>query len=79
MPLVAAFADSPQAKLPATETGVALSRRGVLLTAFGDNPDGTGTLLRVWEQAGTSGDLTVTLPAGANSQPPRLSTSAAKR
>ncbi len=65
MPLVAAFADGPGGKLPPTATGLSLSRRGVLLTAFGDNPDGDGTLLRVWEQAGTSGELTVTLPAGA--------------
>ena len=65
IPLLAAFADGPGGKLPATASGLALSRRGVLLTAFGDNPDGAGTLLRVWEQAGTSGDLTVTLPAGA--------------
>jgi hypothetical protein len=65
MPLVAAFADGPAGKLQPTASGVALSRRGVLLTAFGDNPDGDGTVLRVWEQAGTSGELTVTLPAGA--------------
>jgi hypothetical protein len=32
------------------------------VTAFGANPDGEGTLLRLWEQAGVSGDLTVTLP-----------------
>jgi len=34
----------------------------VLLTAFGPNPDGQGTLLRVWEDAGQSGPLTITLP-----------------
>ena len=34
------------------------------MTAFGPNPDGVGTLLRVWEQSGTSSSLTVTLPAG---------------
>jgi hypothetical protein len=65
MPLLAAFADGPRGKLPPTATGLALSRRGVLLTAFGDNPDGEGTLLRVWEQAGTSDKLTVMLPEGA--------------
>ena len=37
----------------------------MLVTAFGADPDGNpGTLLRVWEQAGVSGELTVTLPAG---------------
>ena len=34
----------------------------MLATAFGQNPDGPGTLLRVWEQAGISGKLTVTIP-----------------
>lgn len=50
-------------RLPATQAGLTLSRKGVLLTAFGPNPDGDGTVMRVWDQTGTSGDLTVTLPA----------------
>jgi hypothetical protein len=46
-------------------TGLALSRRGVLVTAFGNDPDGNaGPLLRVWEQSGRAGDLTLTLPQG---------------
>ncbi|HUV70365.1 MAG TPA: hypothetical protein VMW15_11930 [Terracidiphilus sp.] len=61
-PLVAVFADGRAGMLPAEKTGLALSRSGVLVPAFGQNPDGEGTLLRVWEQAGNSGDLTVTLP-----------------
>ena len=64
-PLLAAVADGPAGRLPATQTGLSLSRPGVLVTAFGDNPDGQGTLLRVWEQSGVSGQLTVTLPDGA--------------
>ncbi|MEY3895438.1 MAG: hypothetical protein RLZZ214_957, partial [Verrucomicrobiota bacterium] len=52
-------------KLPTTQAGVAVSRPGTLVTAFGPNPDGDGTILRVWEQAGISGDLTITLPVGA--------------
>jgi hypothetical protein len=32
---------------------------------FAQNPDGLGTVLRVWEQAGVSGEVTVTLPEGA--------------
>jgi hypothetical protein len=35
-----------------------------MVTAFGANPDGEGTLLRVWEQTGTSGTVTVKLPKG---------------
>jgi alpha-mannosidase len=48
--------------LPPVAQGLALSRHGVIVTAFGPNPDGDGTLLRLWELAGTSGDCTVTLP-----------------
>ena len=34
------------------------------MTAFCPNPDGAGTVLRVWEQAGKGGTITVTLPKG---------------
>jgi hypothetical protein len=51
-------------QLPATQAGLAVSRKGVLVTAFGDNPDGPGTVLRVWDQSGVTADLTVTLPGG---------------
>jgi hypothetical protein len=52
-------------KFPAESSGLSLSRKGVLLTAFGPNPNGTGTLLRVWEQAGKTGEMAVTFPAGS--------------
>ena len=66
LPLLAAVADGPAGKLPATRTGLAVSRPGVLVTAFGTDPDGVnrGTLLRVWNQSGVSGPLQVRLPAG---------------
>jgi len=32
------------------------------VTAFGKNPDGPGTVLRVWEQAGHAGEMTVAIP-----------------
>ena len=38
--------------------------RGVLVTVFGPNPDGEGTLLRLWEHGGQAGPCTVTLPEG---------------
>jgi hypothetical protein len=63
-PLVAAVSDAPAGPLPASQTGLELSRHGVKITAFGPNPDGAGTLLRLWEQAGQSGDCTVRLPSG---------------
>jgi alpha-mannosidase len=40
----------------------------VLVTAFGANPDGPGTLLRLWEMAGRSGPRHVLLPAGLAAQ-----------
>jgi alpha-mannosidase len=39
-----------------------LSRPGVQVTAFGPNPDGAGTILRLWELAGRSGLCAVRLP-----------------
>ena len=50
--------------LPAAANGLVLSRKGVRVTAFCPNPDGNGIVLRVWEQAGVSGEITVTLPQG---------------
>ena len=52
-------------KLPPTRAGLRLSRNGVLVTAFGENPDGEGVILRVWEQSGESGPLVVELPEGS--------------
>ena len=63
LPLVAAAGDGARGKLPVTKTGLKLSQRGVLVTLFGPDPYSDRTLLRVWEQAGKAGSLTVTLPA----------------
>jgi hypothetical protein len=65
-PLLAAFAANADGKLPAEATGLALSRRGVLVTNYGPDPYSDKTLLRVWEVAGHSGSLTATLPSGLN-------------
>ena len=69
-PLIAVATTGAGDKLPATRGGLAVSRHGVVVTAFGDNPDGDGTLLRVWEMAGVSGELTVTLPGTFTSATP---------
>jgi len=62
LPLVAALADGPSGRLPASRSGLSISRPGVLVTAFFRNPNGPGTLLRIWEQAGMTGRLVVTVP-----------------
>lgn len=65
VPMQVACSKVKNGKLPVTQQGISLSRKGVTVTAFGPNPDGDGTILRVWEQSGTSGKLEVTLPAEA--------------
>jgi hypothetical protein len=56
----------PPHPLPPTREGLSVSRRGVLVTAFGADPDSSGTLLRLWELAGTSGEVSVRLPVGTH-------------
>ena len=66
-PLQAAVAEKNGGTLSPVQSGIELSRPGVIVTAFGEDPDGnTGTLLRIWEQTGTSGKLTVSLPKKMN-------------
>jgi hypothetical protein len=67
-PLLAAAADGKAGTLPATQKGLELSARGTLVTAFGPNPDGPGTVLRLWEYAGVRGPCEVHLPAGLNAK-----------
>jgi hypothetical protein len=63
LPLLAAYAEGEGGKLPAKKSGLKVSRQGVLVTLFGPDAYSDQTLLRVWEQAGNPGSLTVTLPA----------------
>ena len=69
-PLLAVGATGSGGRLPAEQSGLSLSRKGIVVTAFGENPDGEGTLLRVWEMAGIAGDLTITLPGKFTSATP---------
>jgi hypothetical protein len=73
---LAVMVDGPAGTLPPEQSGLVLSRKGVMVTAFGEDPDGNaGTLLRLWEESGASGSLTVTLPTGlkaAKAQPVNL-------
>lgn len=65
VPLQVACSTEKNGKLPVTQAGITLSRKGVDVTAFGPNPDGNGTILRVWEQGGITGKLEIKLPKGA--------------
>ncbi|MCL5281094.1 MAG: hypothetical protein M1376_14435, partial [Planctomycetes bacterium] len=65
-PLLAGVADGKAGTLPGTRKGLELSARGTLVTAFGPNPDGPGTVLRLWEHAGIRGPCEIRLPAGLN-------------
>lgn len=60
--LLTGVADGAAGRHPRTKSGLSTSRGGALVTAFGQNPDGAGVILRLWEQAGVSGDITVSLP-----------------
>lgn len=65
LPLLTGIAEGEAGKLAGKKDGLAISRGSVLVTAFGENPDGNGTVLRLWEQGGLSGNVTVTLPKGS--------------
>lgn len=62
-PLLAISATGQGTKLLSEKAGISVSRKGVLVTAFGADPDGNpGTLLRIWEQTGIKGEVRVKLP-----------------
>jgi hypothetical protein len=67
---LAAVSDAAAGKLPSSAAGLVVEKprggspQGLLVTAFGANPYGDGTLLRLWEQTGDSGVYTVRLPRG---------------
>jgi hypothetical protein len=63
-PLLAAAFDGPAGASPPSRAGLELSRKGILVMAFGPNPDGDGTILRLWEQAGQDGPCEIRLPEG---------------
>ncbi|MBL9138948.1 MAG: hypothetical protein JNK85_23975 [Verrucomicrobiales bacterium] len=65
-PLLAIPTQGAGDQLASQRSGLTVSRPGVVVTAFGSNPDGPGTLLRVWEMAGQSGELAITLPVVSN-------------
>jgi hypothetical protein len=68
LPLLTGTADGTPGTMSETKHGLSLSREGILITAFGENPDGEGIILRLWEQAGNSGKCTVKFPEEMNVQ-----------
>lgn len=75
-PLMVAEADGSAGGMPTEQAGVSVTRKGIQITAFRHNsPDNPvfstatvgsqSTLLRLWEQGGVSGNVTVTMPKGS--------------
>ncbi len=63
-PLLVSMAKGTGGSLPAEQEGITCSRKGVVITAFSENLNNEKkTLIRVWEQAGNSGELTITFPS----------------
>jgi hypothetical protein len=65
-PVLVGISDGQAGKLPATAAGLELSRKGVNLVSFISNPDGNGSLIRLWEQSGLSDTLTIQFPEGSS-------------
>ena len=63
MPLVAWANSGTGGTLPLTQSGISVSRPGVVVTALKQDSKGGATLLRVWELAGESAKVTVQLPS----------------
>jgi hypothetical protein len=72
VPLLAARCGDAGGTLPPEAAGLGVSKPGVLVTAFGRNPDGDGLLLRLWDQSGQPGSAVVRLPAGLKVRSARL-------
>ena len=62
-PLLVSIAQGNGGSIPTEKEGITCSGKGVAITAFSKNFNNENkTLLRVWEQAGNSGKLTITFP-----------------
>jgi hypothetical protein len=75
-PLMVAEADGSAGGMPIEQAGISVTRKGIQITAFRhnspDNPvfatatvDSQSVLLRLWEQGGVSGNVTVIMPKGS--------------
>ncbi len=66
VPLKGIFYEGEKGKQPISQSGISLSRKGILVTAFKPINNKEGVLLRMWEQAGNSGSCEVFLLKGSN-------------
>ena len=60
-PLVGFYFDGKPGRLPATNKGIQLSQKGIVVTSFAPTPDNRYRL-RLWEMAGNSGVCEIELP-----------------
>ena len=65
LPLVASVCSGARGILPLTQSGISVSRPGVVITALKQRSNGKVTFLRLWELAGGSGKVTVQLSSGS--------------
>ncbi len=61
-PLQAYRLDAPAGRVPVTQDGIAIDRKGMLVTALTKNTTGHGFLLRLWELSGQSGTCEIKFP-----------------
>ena len=67
LPFFTAVATGKGGELPSEAKGITSSRKGVVITAFNTTIDNKEQmLLRVWEQTGNSGELTISIPTDIN-------------
>ncbi len=66
VPLKGVFYEGPRGASKASDKGISLSRKGILVTAFQKQTAQDGSILRLWEQAGQGGSCKITLPDGSN-------------
>lgn len=64
LPLMASAGSGARGTLPSIQSGISVSRPGVVITELRQNAKGGATSLRVWELAGESGKVTLQLPSG---------------
>lgn len=63
-PLKGVLVSSKGGNIPSARAGISISSRGIVVTAFGHDPFGKGTILRLWEQSGIGSTCKIILPEG---------------